>query len=113
MSELSSTIGRPVRFRRPGAVKSEERAEGRVIDEVWAKACQKFSRVGPQNHGWGQNAFLVQLIEWFGTKRVRFTYYHRPSKGNPRSWRFGGQFAAMMSLEEFHSIFTGLNRKHW
>jgi hypothetical protein len=96
MSKLSSTKDKTVRFKNPSRA---ECAEGRVLDEVWAKAPRRFSSLGPYNYGWGQNAFLAQLIEWDGTKRVRFTYHHRSPKGNSTSWRFGGQFAAMMSLE--------------
>jgi hypothetical protein len=106
-----TTINHQVKCKRPGTTEYTEGCV--VIDQVWAKAPQKFSSLAPHNHGWGENAFLVQLIKWYEEKRVRFTYYHRPSRGNSRSWRFGGQFAAMMSLKEFHSIFRDLNKKRW
>ena len=102
--------GHPVRFRNPT---TGEPGVGRIIDEVWAVPPENFSRTAPKNHGWREAAFVAQLVEWYGTRRVRITYYVRPEGGGLNSWRFAGQYSPFMSLKEFRSLLGGLNRKHW
>lgn len=68
--------GHPVRFRNPTTGKYSEGCC--ILDEVWAVAPKRFPRIAGKNGGWRQAAFVTQLIDWYGTRRVRFTYYVRP-----------------------------------
>jgi len=70
--------GYPVRFRNPT---TGEYTEGEMLDEVWAKAPETFSRIAPKSYGWRQAAFVAQLVKWAGNRRVRITYYVRPERG--------------------------------
>ena len=103
--------GYPVSFTNPT---TGERTEGCCIDEeVWAIPPEKFPRVAGKSYGWRQAAFVAQLIDWYGTRRVRFTYYVRPEGGGRNSWKFAGQYSPLMSLKEYRSLLRGLKKKCW
>ena len=103
--------GHPVRFKNPT---TGEYTEGCcVLEEVWATAPESFKRSAGKNAGWRQPAFLAQLIDWYGTRRVRVTYYVRPEGGGRNSWKFAGQYSPLMSLKEFRSLLKGLKNKRW
>ena len=84
-----------------------------ILDRVWIKEPQSFARFAPKkgSYGWRQAAFVVQLIDWDGHKKVRFTYYlRRPGTGN---FYFGGQFSPVMSIREYRAMMKKLSRKKW
>ena len=108
---IKHPAGWRVTFRHPD---TKELVVGEIVDEVWAVDPEEFEEHAPENSGWRQAAFVAQLVEWPESgRRVRITYYVRPEGGGPHTWRFGGQYAASMSVEEFRSLVGKLAPKNW
>ena len=102
--------GHQVTFKNPT---TKEKTYGKIVDEVWAKEPEEFDEEAPDNGGWREGAFVAQLFEWPYHRSVRITYYIRPEREGPDSWRFGGQYSSSMSLEEYRSLFRKLQKKKW
>ena len=88
---------------------------GRIIDEVWATDPGEFQEYASDDGtGWREAAFLAQLMDWGdNTLRVRITYYVRPAGSDSVAWKFGGQYAPSMSLEECRAIVEGITERNW
>jgi hypothetical protein len=92
--ELTSRIGRPVRFGPPqdiaGAGATAD--QGTIIDEVWqnleANRQPARARVGAMD--WGDYSFCSQLIRWDdGSLSVRLAYYRR--RAGQDHWEYASQ----------------------
>lgn len=93
---------------------TKEKAEAKILEEIWAREIEDFSEVAPENKGWRECAFVAQLAEWpEGGQRVRITYWGRNEGTDRDSWRFLGQYAPSMSIEEFRELLRKLNEAHW
>lgn len=90
-------------------------AFGSLVDEVWAVNPDdpSFQETAPDNEGWRQGAFLAQLVDWDGEKRVRFTYYVRRAGSGPNDWHYGGQYAASMSVDECRRLVEQIQERGW
>jgi hypothetical protein len=90
-----------------------EKMECSIEDQVWPVEPGSFPRYARKGYGWKQPAFVAQLLNWDGEKRVRITYWVRDAGGGPNDWRFGGQFSPMMTLREYRALMKKLNQKNW
>jgi hypothetical protein len=103
--------GHPVRFTNPT---TGQKVEGHIVDEVWPVSPEEFSETAPDSEGWREAAFVAQLVDWGAdNRRVRFTYYVRSGGEGANSWRFAGQYAPSMSLDEFRVLLRKLSEKTW
>src|SRR5215469_9033958 len=88
-----------------------------IIDECWLREPEAFAGVADTEltrEGWRESAFVAQLLEWpSGERGVRITYYARPYLGDSTSWRFAGQYAPIVSLQESRDWLHKLQAKIW
>jgi hypothetical protein len=98
-------------FRNPS---TREKLECKVKDQVWPIEPESFPKhARKKGYGWRQPAFVVQLLDWDGKKRVRFTYWIRNENAGPEDWRFGGQYSAIMTVGVYRAMLKKLNEKQW
>jgi hypothetical protein len=111
MARLRSHIGEAVNYKNPTTGGYDT---GKVIDEAWPIEPDQFPARAPKNKGWPETAVVAQLIERSKDyTSVRVTYWVRPEDGDADSWRFGGQYSADQSLEDFRVLLQKLNAKNW
>jgi len=92
--ELTSRIGRPVRFGAPQDVETKggEAGYGVIVDEVWAdpEVNSSSPRVSEHPGDWGDYSFCAQLIKWGeGEFSIRLAYYRR--RAGEDYWTFASQ----------------------
>lgn len=115
--ELTSRIGRPVRFGAPNDVRERGGgcAEGTIVDEVWAKPHD--NKLPPRkrrgNHDWGDYLFCSQLIRWDdGSYQIRLAYYRR--RAGEDWWEFAGQTTVVSERNTIKALLERtLAKKHW
>lgn len=106
-------VGHQVALRNPTTGKE---SVGRILDEVWLQEPEEFTPIAPKNDGWREGAPVVQLIEFpseNNRRYVRFTYYVRQEGQDAESWRFGGQHALFLPVEDYRMLLTKLQVKAW
>jgi len=92
--ELSSRIGRPVRFGTPRDVHQAggKAGHGSILDEVWAdpELNKTPSRPRRDEYDWGDYSFCSQLIKWSHDEySIRLAYYRRRPAED--WWEFASQ----------------------
>jgi len=115
--ELTSRIGRRVRYGRPKDVQQAggKAASGTIIDEVWAdpEINKKPSRPGRDSNDWGDYSFCSQLIKWDdGWYSIRLAYYRRRC-GEDR-WRFASQMTVSSEWDTIKALLEKtLAKENW
>lgn len=92
--ELTSRIGRSVRFGLPGDVREAggKTGHGMIVDEVWADPETNKTPPRPRkdNNDWGDYSLCSQLIKWHdGGYSIRLAYYRR--RPGEDWWEFASQ----------------------
>jgi hypothetical protein len=91
---LTSRIGRPVKFGAPKDVRAKGgiHFSGIIVDEVWATPEINISpaRQPQNNNDWGDYSFSAQLIKWGENNHsIRLAYYRR--RAGQDWWEFASQ----------------------
>lgn len=115
--ELTSRIGRPVRFGVPGDVAKVGGAPGHglIIDEVWAD--HSVNRMPPRaresDNDWGDYSFCAQLIKWGDNDyTIRLAYYRR--RPGEDHWEFASQTTINSYWPTIKALLERtLAKKHW
>ncbi len=115
--ELTSRVGRPVRFGAPKDVQKKGGGPGygTIVDEVWAdpKINKKPPRRGRGDGKWGDYSFCGQLIKWeWGKYTVRLAYFRR--RWGKDWWEYASQATVNMEWPTAKALMRKtLAKKAW
>lgn len=115
--ELTSRIGRRVRFGAPKDVqkRGEGSGHGTIVDEVWADP--NMNKEPPRKWrgpgDWGDYSFCAQLIKWdHGTYSIRLAYLRRRPGEN--WWEYASQATVNMEWSTVEALMQKtLAKKAW
>jgi hypothetical protein len=112
--ELSSRIGRSVRFGAPKGIAGGAGYET-IVDEVWADPDINASPPRPpeEEGDWGDYSFCSQLIKWnHGGYSIRLAYYRR--RCGEDWWEFASQTTVNSDWKTIKALFERtLEKEAW
>jgi hypothetical protein len=117
--ELTSRIGKQVRFRAPKDVRAKGGTPvvGKIVDEVWADFGLNTSPVkeaSPENKDdWGAYSFCAQLIKWGENNySIRLAYYRR--RVGEDWWEFASQNTVTSDPRQIKALLENtLKKTEW
>ncbi|MHB9074307.1 MAG: hypothetical protein ACYC6G_12360 [Desulfobaccales bacterium] len=116
--ELTSRIGRPVRFGAPKDVKAKggEAGYGVIVDEVWADPELNLSPYREADHlgDWGDYSFCAQLIKWPQEEEfsIRLAYYRR--RAGEDYWTYASQMTVNSDWKTIKKLLERtLKKQEW
>ncbi len=115
--ELTSRIGRRVRFGAPGDVRQSggKPGYGTIIDEVWVDP--ELNKQPPRSRSndgdWGDYSFCSQLIKWNdGGYSIRLAYYRR--RPGEDWWEYASQTTVNSDWQTVKTLFEKtLSKERW